>query len=73
MFQEKSRPFFLKETFLQIESKKLDFKEKAKPRTDTGIHETLTSGDAAASANATVNDENSQQPEESQKNNNGDQ
>jgi hypothetical protein len=37
--------------FFKIESKKLDFKEKAKPKTDTGVHET--------SASATVvNEEN---------------
>ncbi len=64
-----SSPFLLK-----IESKKLDFKEKAKPKTDSGIHETMTSGgggDGEASASATVNDEHQNETETSQ--NNGDQ
>ena len=38
---------------LQIESKKLDFKDKAKPKTDSGVHDAA----AEASASATVTDE----------------
>lgn len=65
--------FFL----FKIESKKLDFKEKAKPRTDSGKHETITSGGGGgdeASASATVNEETEKSDEvfESQKNDNGD-
>jgi hypothetical protein len=63
---------------LKIESKKLDFKDKAKPKTDSGIHETMTSGGDGASASATVNEGHHQENEtsdevfESQKNDNGD-
>ncbi|CAF4952279.1 unnamed protein product, partial [Rotaria sp. Silwood1] len=46
---------------VKIESKKLDFKEKAKPRTNSGIHETMTSDDA----NATVNEEHHKDDETS--------
>ncbi len=67
---------FLRLLLFKIESKKLDFKEKAKPKTDSGIHETMTSGGGSgeASASATVNDEHQKETEtsdevfESQKN-----
>ncbi len=59
---------------LKIESKKLDFKEKAKPRTDSGKQETMTSGGGGGEASATVNEEHETSDEvfESQKTNNGD-
>lgn len=41
---------------MKIESKKLDFKDKAKPKTDSGIHEAAAATDEA-SASATVNNE----------------
>ncbi|CAF4371086.1 unnamed protein product, partial [Rotaria socialis] len=52
---------------VKIESKKLDFKEKAKPRTDTGKNETMASGDDA-SASATVNDEHQNHDEPTNEN-----
>ncbi len=54
--------------FFKIESKKLDFKEKAKPRTDSGKHETMTSGGGGgneASASATVDEEHQKETETS--------
>lgn len=51
--------------FFKIESKKLDFKEKAKPRTNSGMHETITSGGGEASASATVDEENPKETEAS--------
>ncbi len=64
----------------KIENKKLDFKEKAKPRTDSGKQETMTSGGNGdeASASATVNEEHhrdgetSDEPFQSQIHDNGD-
>ncbi len=57
--------FFLFFSFLKIESKKLDFKEKAKPRTDSGKHETMTTGGDGASASATVDEEHQKEIEPS--------
>ncbi len=63
--------------FSKIESKKLDFKEKAKPRTDSGKPETMTSGGGGeGNASATGNEEHHEAASddvfETQKNDNGD-
>jgi hypothetical protein len=64
-FEKFSSDFFL----VKIETKKLDFKEKAKPKTDSGVHETMTSGGGGeASANATVNDEHQNETKTSETN-----
>ena len=47
---------------VKIETKKLDFKEKAKQRTDSGKPETITSGDGATAAEIN-NDENAKENE----------